>query len=131
MAQYSFNKVLTGSLADAIAKVTEALKVEGFGILTDIDVQATLKAKIDKQILGYRILGACHPMMAYRAIGLEPRIGVMLPCSVLVRELEGGKVEVAIVDPMATMASVQNESLGEVASEVHGKLKKVSESLGA
>lgn len=125
MAQYSFNKVLTGSISEVVAKVTQALKEEGFGILTDIDVQATLKAKIDKQILGYRILGACHPMMAYRAIGLEPRIGVMLPCSVLVRELEGGKMEVAIVDPMATMASVQNESLGEVASEVHGKLQKV------
>ncbi len=129
MAQYSFNKVLAGSVADAVVKVTEALKVEGFGILTDIDVQATLKAKIDKQILGYRILGACHPMMAYRAIGLEPRIGVMLPCSVLVRELEGGKAEVAIVDPMATMASVQNESLGDVASEVHAKLRKVCDAL--
>lgn len=129
MAQYSFNRVLASPMAEAIAKVTQALKEEGFGILTDIDVQATLKAKIDKQILGYRILGACHPMMAYRAIGLEPRIGVMLPCSVLVRELEGGRVEVAIVDPMATMASVQNESLGEVASEVHGKLKKVCDAL--
>lgn len=129
MAQYSFNKVLAGSVADAVAKVTQALKEEGFGILTDIDVQATLKAKIDKQILGYRILGACHPMMAYRAIGLEPRIGVMLPCSVLVRELEGGKAEVAIVDPMATMASVQNESLGEVAGEVRSKLRKVCDAL--
>ena len=129
MAQYSFNRVLASPMAEAIAKVTQALKEEGFGILTDIDVQATLKAKIDKQILGYRILGACHPMMAYRAIGLEPRIGVMLPCSVLVRELEGGKTEVAIVDPMATMASVQNDSLAEVASEVHSKLRKVCDAL--
>lgn len=129
MAQYSFNKVLAGSVADAVVKVTQALKEEGFGVLTDIDVQATLKTKIDKSILGYRILGACHPMMAYRAIGLEPRIGVMLPCSVLVRELEGGSVEVAIVDPMATMASVQNESLGEVAGEVHSKLQKVCSAL--
>ena len=129
MAQYSFNKILTGSLAEVITKVTQALKEQGFGVLTDIDVQATLKSKIDKQIAGYRILGACHPMMAYRAIGLEPRIGVMLPCNVLVRELGDGKVEVSLVDPMATMAAVQNEQLAEVAGEVHAKLKKVSELL--
>lgn len=126
---YSFNRVLNCSMADAIEKVTQALKVEGFGVLTDIDVQATLKAKIDKDIQGYRILGACSPPLAFQAISAEPLIGTMLPCNVVVRELGANKTEIAIIDPVASMLAVKNEALGNVAVEVQSKLKKVAESL--
>ncbi|WP_415061341.1 DUF302 domain-containing protein [Bdellovibrio sp.] len=126
---YSFNKTLNCTLSEAIEKVTEALKVEGFGILTDIDVQATLKAKINKDMPGYRILGACSPPLAFQAISAEPLIGTMLPCNVVVRELDAHKTEIAIIDPVASMLAVKNESLGQVAIEVQTKLKRVAEAL--
>lgn len=126
---YTFTKTLDCSLTEAISKVTQALMAEGFGILTDIDVQATLKNKINKDIPAYRILGACSPTMAYNAISAEPQIGTMLPCNVLVRELDAGKIEVAIIDPVASMQAVKNEALASIATEVQSKLKKVSEAL--
>lgn len=126
---YSFNKTLNCTLPEAIEKVTQALKVEGFGILTDIDVQATLKTKINKDMPGYRILGACSPPLAFQAISAEPLIGTMLPCNVVVRELDTHKTEIAIIDPVASMLAVKNESLGQVAAEVQTKLKRVAEAL--
>lgn len=126
---YVFTKTLYCSFSEAIDKATQALKAEGFGILTDIDVQATMKNKINKDMPGYRILGACNPTLAYQAISAEPQIGAMLPCNVVVRELSPQKTEVAIVDPVASMMAIKNESLGVVAKEVQGKLRKVSEAL--
>lgn len=126
---YSFNKTLNCTLPEAVERVTGVLKAEGFGVLTDIDVQATLKAKIDKDILGYRILGACSPSLAFQAISAEPLIGTMLPCNVVVRELAANKTEIAIIDPVASMLAVKNESLGHVAAEVQTKLKRVAEAL--
>jgi uncharacterized protein (DUF302 family) len=113
----------------AIEKVTLSLKAEGFGVLTDIDVQATMKAKINQDMNGYRILGACNPALAYQAIQAEPRIGSMLPCNVVVRQLDGESVEISIIDPVASMMAIKNEKLGAIATEVQAKLKKVGESL--
>ena len=126
---YTFNTVLPITCAEAIEKATAALKQEGFGVLTDIDVQATMKAKINQEMLGYRILGACNPTLAFRAIQAEPRIGSMLPCNVVVRELSARETEIAIIDPIASMQAIHNETLGAVASEVQGKLQRVAEIL--
>ncbi|MCB0397641.1 MAG: DUF302 domain-containing protein [Flavobacteriales bacterium] len=122
---YYFTKTLNTSFDDAIEKVTEALKQEGFGVLTEIDVQATLKKKLDVDFKKYRILGACNPTFAHKALQKEDKIGVFLPCNVVVEENEDGAVEVSAVDPIASMMSVENNSLGEVAVEVQGRLKKV------
>jgi len=123
---YYFNKTLTGTDFDgAIAKVTEELKKEGFGVLTEIDVKETLKKKIDVDFKKYRILGACNPQFAYQALQSEDKIGVFLPCNVIVEENENGEVEVAAVDPVASMTSVQNDNLGSVASQVREKLQRV------
>ena len=127
---YYFNKVLKGkSFDEAIEVVTEELKKEGFGVLTEIDVQATLKKKIDVDFKKYRILGACNPHFAHKALTSEDKIGVFLPCNVIVEEHENGDVEVSAVDPIASMISVKNDSLGGIATEVQGKLKKVIENL--
>lgn len=127
---YYFSKTLPGKTFDQAKElVTEELKKEGFGILTEIDVQATLKKKIDKDIAQYTILGACNPNFAYEAVSAEDHIGVFLPCNVLVRENQDGSVEVAAVDPIASMSSVKNESLGGIATEVQQKLKRVIEQL--
>ena len=126
---YYFNKILHSSFDEAIARVTEELKKEGFGILTEIDVKATLKKKLDVDFRKYRILGACHPQFAYQALQAEDKIGTMLPCNVIVQELAEGKVEVAAIDPIASMMAIQNPSLGGVAQQVQAKLKKVIESL--
>lgn len=126
---YTFNIVLECPFAEAIERATTALKQEGFGVLTDIDVQATMKAKINQEMTAYRILGACNPTLAFRALQAEPHIGSMLPCNVVVRELSKKQTEVAIIDPIASMQAVQNESLGAVALEVQSKLKRVAESL--
>lgn len=126
---YYFSKELSGSFGDVIQRVQEALKKEGFGVLTDIDVQATLKKKLDADFRPYRILGACNPPFALRALQAESKIGTMLPCNVVVQELAPGKVEVAAVDPVASMQAIENPVLGDIASEVRAKLRRVVESL--
>ena len=126
---YHFSKTITASFDDAVARVTEALKKEGFGILTEIDVKETLKKKLDVDFHRYKILGACNPPYAYKALTLEDKIGTMLPCNVIVQEREGGKVEVSAVDPVASMMSIKNEALGQVAEEVRALLKKIVDSL--
>lgn len=127
--KYYFNKTIFAPFDEAITRVTEELKKEGFGILTDIDVQQTLKKKLDVDFRKYRILGACLPSYAYKALQAEDKIGTMLPCNVIVQEMDKGKVEVAAIDPIASMQAVDNESLREIADQVQAKLKKVIDSL--
>jgi uncharacterized protein (DUF302 family) len=115
----------------AVAAVKDGLKAEGFGVLTEIDVQATLKAKLDVDFRKYRILGACNPPFAHRALELEDKIGLMLPCNVIVQETPVGKVEVAAIDPLASMQAVENRALADVGAEVRDKLARVVESVGA
>ena len=126
---YYFSKTLRMSFEEAIAKVTEALKKDGFGVLTEIDVKETLKKKLNVDFRKYKILGACNPPFAYKALQLEDKIGLMMPCNVIVQEFPGGKVEVAAVDPVASMAAVKNTKLGEVGKEVSAKLKAVIDNL--
>ncbi len=126
---YSFDRILNDSFAAVKEATIAALKEKGFGVLTEIDVQTTMKNKIDKDMAPYTILGACNPGFAWQALQAEPRIGTMLPCNVILRELPDGKVEVSAVDPMASMASVENETLGAVAKTVQQKLKTVVDSL--
>jgi uncharacterized protein (DUF302 family) len=121
---YTYDRVLKGVQIDqADSRVREALKAEGFGVLTEIDVQATMKKKIDVEMNGYRILGACNPRMAHEAIGLEPRIGAMLPCNVILREVDNG-TEINAIDPVASMAAVDNPGLIAVAGKVRDLLRK-------
>jgi len=122
---YYFNKTVDMSFDEAISKVTEELKKEGFGILTEIDVTATLKKKLNVDFHKYRILGACNPPFAYRALQAEPKIGTMLPCNVIVQELDSGEIEVAAVDPLSSMQAIQNKALQPIAEEIQAKLKKV------
>jgi uncharacterized protein (DUF302 family) len=122
---YYFNKTLKLSFDKAITAVTEELKKEGFGILTDIDVKATLKKKLDVEFRKYRILGACNPPFAYKALQAEDKIGAMLPCNVIVQEISDGKVEVTAIDPLASMQAVENPALKAIAAEISSKLKKV------
>jgi uncharacterized protein (DUF302 family) len=126
---YYFNKFVDMGFDEAIDKVTEELKKEGFGVLTEIDVKLALKKKLDVDFRKYRILGACNPQYAYKALQAEDKIGTMLPCNVIVQETEDGKVEIAAIDPVASMQSVQNESLGEIATTVRSKLKQVIENV--
>ncbi|WP_439117794.1 DUF302 domain-containing protein [Nereida ignava] len=119
---FTYDRVLTGTtIDDAEMRVRAALKDTGFGVLTEIDVQTTMKEKIDADIPGYRILGACNPKMAYEAIGMEPRIGAMLPCNVILREVANG-IEVSAVDPVASMVAVKNAPLHDVAGQVRDML---------
>jgi uncharacterized protein (DUF302 family) len=126
---YYFSKILSASFEEAVGRTVESLKKEGFGVLTDIDVQATLKNRLNIDFPPYRILGACHPPYAYEALKKETKIGTMLPCNVIVREAGGGEVEVAAIDPVASMQAVDNPSLKGVALTVRQKLKNVVESL--
>jgi len=126
---YYFSKIVDDNFDDAIERVTKHLGDAGFGVLTTIDVSTTLKKKIDVDFQRYTILGACNPKFAHKALLAEDKIGTMLPCNVIVQEMADGKVEVAAVDPMASMIAVKNESLGEVASQVQGMLKNVIEGL--
>jgi len=126
---YYFSKIVDDDFEAAIERVTARLAEAGFGVLTTIDVSGTLKKKIDVDFQRYTILGACNPGFAYKALQAEDKIGTMLPCNVIVQETGDGKVEVAAVDPMASMMAIKNETLGEVAAEVQGMLKKVIESL--
>ncbi len=125
---YSFDKQVDLSFDEAIEKVTAALAEEGFGVLTTIDVKATLKKKIDVDFRPYIILGACNPAFAHKALLAEPNIGTMLPCNVIVQE-ENGKVLVSAVDPMASMQAIRNEQLAAIAGEVREKLQRVIEKL--
>ena len=127
--EYYFSKTISGSFDDAIQKVTEALKAEGFGILTEIDIKATLKKKLDVDFYNYKILGACNPPYAYKALLAEDKIGTMLPCNVIVQEKIPGKVEVSAVDPSASMQAIENNTLADIATEIRGRLKKVIEQL--
>jgi uncharacterized protein (DUF302 family) len=129
MMSYYFTKELNISFDAAIAKVTEELKKEGFGILTDIDVKATLKKKLDVDFRPYRILGACNPPFAFQALQTEDKIGTMLPCNVVVQEKTPGKVEVTSIDPVASMAAVDNPRLRTVGEQVRAKLKRVIDNL--
>lgn len=126
---YYFNKTVSGSFEEVIVKVTDELKKEGFGILTEIDVKETMKKKLDVDFKKYKILGACNPPFAYEALKAEDKIGTMLPCNVIVIEQALGQIEVAAIDPIASMQAVSNPSLGKVANEVQSKLKKVVENL--
>jgi uncharacterized protein (DUF302 family) len=126
---YGFSKVVNLGYDKAIEKVTEELKKEGFGILTEIDVKETLKKKLDVDFKPYKILGACNPPFAYKALQSEEQIGLMLPCNVIVYVNNDNKTVVAAIDPIASMQAVKNESLGEVAETIQGKLKKVIEKL--
>jgi uncharacterized protein (DUF302 family) len=126
---YYFSKIVDDNFDDAIQRVTAHLADAGFGVLTTIDVSATLKKKINADFQRYTILGACNPGFAHKALLAEDKIGTMLPCNVIVQETSDGKVEVAAVDPMASMMAIQNDALGEIASEVQGMLKKVIEGL--
>jgi uncharacterized protein (DUF302 family) len=126
---YYFSKIVDDNFDDAIERVTSRLADSGFGVLTTIDVSATLKKKIDVDFQRYTILGACNPGFAYKALQAEDKIGTMLPCNVIVQETADGKVEVAAVDPMASMMAIKNETLGEVASQVQGMLKNIIEGL--
>lgn len=127
---YYFNKTIKGkNFEEAIAYVTDELKKEGFGIVTSINMKETLKNKIGVDFKNYHILGACNPGYAHKALLSEDKIGVFLPCNVIVEQHENGNIEVAAVDPVASMISVKNDSLGGVATEVQAKLKKVIEGL--
>jgi uncharacterized protein (DUF302 family) len=126
---YHFSKTLDLPFDQVVARVTEALKSEGFGVLTDIDVAATMKAKLGADFRPYRILGACNPKLAHRALEFEDKIGTMLPCNVIVQQHGGGRVEVSAVDPAASMQAINNPMLSEVAAEVQAKLKRVVDSL--
>jgi len=126
---YYFSKILNVSFEEAISKVTDELKKEGFGILTDIDIKEALKKKLNVDFKKYRILGACNPPFAYQALLKEDKIGTMLPCNVIVQEISEGKVEVAAIDPIASMQAIENPELGEIATQVQAKLRKVVENL--
>ena len=126
---YYINKVIPTDFDSAIKRVTKNLKSEGFGILTEIDVQETLKKKIDVDFRRYIILGACNPPNAYKALSNEPYIGLMLPCNIVVQETADGKIDVSAVDPQASMQAVNNPALAEVAGDIKTKLERVIKSL--
>ncbi len=123
--KYYFNKTIEGSFDKVCQRVIEILKKEGFGVLTEIDVQETLKNKLDVDFRKYKILGACNPSFAYKALQTEDKIGIMLPCNVIVQEITEDEIEVAAVDPIASMQAVQNPNLEGIALQVQQKLKKV------
>lgn len=128
--EYYFNTVLSDTTFEkAVQKTTQALKNEGFGVLTEIDIQNTLRQKLDVHFPNYTILGACNPSFAHKALQVENKIGTMLPCNVIVRKTEGGTIEVAAVNPIASMMGVHNEALMGIAEEVRDKLKRVIEAL--
>jgi uncharacterized protein (DUF302 family) len=129
MATYYYSRTLDLPLDEAEAQVREALQEEGFGVLTEIDVQATMKKKLDVDVRPYKILGACNPHFAYQALQAEDKIGTMLPCNVIVQEAADGKTEVAAVDPIASMQAVANAKLAGIAEEVRERLRRVIDSL--
>ncbi len=126
---YYFSKVIEMPFDKALEQVIKALKEEGFGILTEIDVQETLKKKLNVDFRRYKILGACNPPFAYRALQAEDKVGTMLPCNVIVQETSDTRVEAAAIDPIASMQAIRNEKLAGIASEIQHKLRRVIESL--
>lgn len=126
---YHISKIINDDFNTAIDKVKEELTKEGFGVLTDIDIKSTFKNKLGVNFNNYRILGACNPEFAYEALKSENRIGTMLPCNVIIQEHDNGEVEVSAVDPVASMMSVKNDKLGEVATVIRSKLERVINNL--
>ncbi len=126
---YNISRKTTGDFDAVIARVKDALKAEGFGVLTEIDVAETLKSKIGKDFRPYRILGACNPNLAFQALSAEAHIGVMLPCNVIVQRYENGEVEVSAIDPTTSMETVGNSILAAVAAQVRAALQRVIESV--
>lgn len=126
---YHISRMVTGDFAAVLEKTRAALKKEGFGVLTEIDVRATLKEKLGVDFRPYRILGACNPPFAHKALTIEDHIGVMLPCNVVVQVRQGGKVEVSAVDPIASMSAVENRDLGGLADEMRARLSRVVKSI--
>ena len=127
--RYGFGKTVASSFDAAVDKVTQELQKEGFGVLTDIDVAATLKKKLNQDIPPYRILGACNPPLAHRALEAEPSIGLLLPCNVVVRQDDAGKVQVEFMDPNAVLDLVAKPEINRLASEVRQKLERVLQAL--
>jgi len=123
--KYYNSKTVSLNVEDTITKLTDELKKEGFGIITQVDVKETFKVKLDKDFKNYKILGTCNPGIAFHALTHEDKIGTMLPCNFIVQEIEDGKVEIASINPMVSMQSVQNEELGKIAGEVSQKLLNV------
>lgn len=126
---YYLARTLSTSFDDALIHTKEVLKAEGFGVITQIDIQDTLKRKVNADFRPYTILGACNPALALEALKLEDKVGTMLPCNVIVQEIRPGEVEVAAVDPVASMQAIQNRELADKAQTVRGKLEKVIQSL--
>ena len=127
---YYFSKTLNNiTFSNAVEKISQELQKEGFGVLTEIDITSTFKKKLDVDFYNYKILGACHPTFAYKALMAENKIGTMLPCNVIVQEQKHGIIEVAAVDPVAPMQAVMNKSLAPIAIEIRDKLKKVIDNL--
>jgi len=123
--EYYFTKIISAGFDEAVARATEALKTEGFGIVSEIDLNEKFREKLNVDFRKYKILGACNPGFAYKAVQAEEKIGVMLPCNVLIIDKENGTTEITIVDPVASMMAVKNEALGPLAGEVRDKLRKV------
>ncbi len=127
---YYFKTTMSNTTFDeAIEKTIKELQKEGFGVLTEIDIKSTLKKKLDVNFYNYKILGACNAPFAYKALQAEDKIGTMLPCNVIIQEKEPGKIEISAVDPLSSMVSVENKSLGDIANQVRDKLKRVIENL--
>ncbi|RRQ50578.1 DUF302 domain-containing protein [Maribacter algicola] len=129
MNYYFSTELINLTFEEAILKTKEALKKEGFGVLTEIDMKNTLKQKLDVDILKYKILGACNPSMAYQALQVENKIGTMLPCNVIVQEKGQGNIEIAAVDPAASMQAIKNDALVSIAKKVRAKLEQVIQNL--
>ncbi len=127
--KYYINTIIDSEFEQAIHLVTESLKVEGFGVISEIDIQQKLKEKLDMDFRKYLILGACIPAKAFQALEQEDKIGTLLPCNVILQEIGENKIEVAAVDPVVSMISVGNESLGVIANEIKEKLQRVIESI--
>lgn len=126
---YNISKKVEGSFDDTVNKVTEELKKEGFGIISEIDLKEKFKEKLNVDFRNYKILGACNPALAFKAIQQEDKIGTMLPCNILIQEHENGEVEVSAINPLASIGAVNNESLQSIAAEVTGKLKVAIENI--
>ena len=126
---YTIDRIIEGDFANIVTRTIAALKLQGFGVLTDIDIQATLKSKLNVEFRPYRILGACNPPFAHRALQLEDKIGAMLPCNVVVQHVSDGRVEVSAVNPLVGMEKIGNSQLTEIARQVGAMLRRVVESV--